>query len=117
MGDAGGIEVADGGEQPAFAIVEGVVVGAGHHVDAEPLDVVEQLRRRGHEGALRDAGRAFIPAPHHRFKVGSSRIAVAEDLGERDELRLIEHAQAPGEHAIARDRDAEMAGFGCVGHR
>jgi hypothetical protein len=63
-----------------------------------------------------DAGRAFIPAPHRRFKIGGGRIAVAKDLGERQELGLIKHAQAAREHAIAREGDAEIASFGCVGH-
>src|SRR5262245_8708873 len=52
MRDAGGVEVPRGGEEPALAIVEGVVIGAGDHVDAEPLDVLKQLGWRGHERAL-----------------------------------------------------------------
>ena len=32
------------------------------------------------------------------------------------ELGLVEHGEPPREHAVARDRYAEIAGFGCVGH-
>src|SRR5690349_13617579 len=43
MRDAGGVEVFDRRQHAAFAVVEGVVVGAAQHGDAEPLVLGEQL--------------------------------------------------------------------------
>src|SRR5207253_1308407 len=70
----------------------------------------------GHEGAVGDAGRAFVPVAYDRFQIDRAGVAVAKDFGERQELRLVEHPQPPREHAVAAERDREIASFGGVGH-
>ena len=43
MDDSGFVEMFDIGQHAVFAVVEGVIVGAGHQIDAEPFQFIEQL--------------------------------------------------------------------------
>src|SRR6202034_2353745 len=55
-------------------------------------------------------------AAHHRLEIDEARIASAERLRQRQERRLVVHAEPAREHAIAAERDGEVAGIGRVGH-
>ena len=70
------------GQHAALAVVEGMVVGAGDHVDAEPLQVFEQLRLGGHERSLSDAGRAFVPGVNGAFEIGEGGVGAAQNFTE-----------------------------------
>ena len=82
MDDPGRVEMSYRRQHAAFAVIECVVIGTADQIDTKPLDVVEQVRRRRHVGAARNAGGSFIPASHHAFEIGKARIAVAVCLDE-----------------------------------
>ncbi len=82
MNHAGGIEMFEIGQHAVFAVVEGVVVGAGDQIDAEPLQVFEQLGVRRHERALGNPRRAFVPGVHRAFEIGEAGVGAAQDLAQ-----------------------------------
>ena len=57
-----------------------MIVGAGDHVDAEPFQIIEQLGVGGHECALGDPRRAFVPAVHGAFKVSDGGVGAAQNF-------------------------------------
>ena len=65
-------------QNTAFTIIEGMIVGAGNHIDAEPFQIFEQLRMCRHEGSLRDAGCALVPAVNRSFEISESRVGLAD---------------------------------------
>ena len=116
MGDAGGVEMPDRRHQAALAIVEGVIVGAGHDADAEPLQFVEQFRRSRHVGPDGDARRSLVGMAHRTLEIGEGHVGAANDVAERGERGFAPDADAPREHDVAAKGDVEIAGFGFVEH-
>ena len=110
------VEMFEIGEHAVFAVVEGVVVGAGDQIDAEPLQVFEQLRIGGHEGSLGDARRAFVPVVDRAFEIGEAGIGVVQNLAQFQKSRFFERRQFAREHGIAGQRDGEVTLFGLISH-
>ena len=90
MHETGVVEMTNVCQHPAFAVVKGMIVGAGDHVDAEPFQVFEQLRIGGHERALRNAGGAFVPGVHGAFEIGEGRVCATQNFSECQEPFFIE---------------------------
>jgi len=91
-----------------------MVVGIGEKAEAHPLEVREQGRRRSHRRALRPAGRAFVAVAHCRFEIDEGDVSGAQELDERDIVRLVERREPPRWHRVAGEHHADRAVFGPV---
>src|SRR5262245_33107056 len=103
-------------QHAALAIVEGVIVGAGNHVNAEPFQVIEQLRLRRHEGSLRDSRCPFVPGVHRAFEISEGRIAAIDNLTQPQKPFFLERCKLSSEHRVTRERESEIAFFRFVKH-
>ena len=74
------IQVADIGEDAVLAEIVGMVVGTSHHLDAQPLQLLDNLGIGAHVGSPRSGGRGVFIVVKQHLGVGSGDIGAVEQL-------------------------------------
>src|SRR4029077_19033726 len=103
-------------QHAALAVVESMIVGAGNHIDAETLQVFEQLRKRRHEGSRGNPRGPLVPGVNRAFEIGESGVGAAENLSELEKLFFPKGSQFARQHGVAGQRDRKISSFGFVSH-
>src|SRR5262245_56790203 len=111
-----GIKISVLQQQPLLAEIKGMAIRTADHIEAQPLDVIEQFRFGHHVGPCANARMPLAITNHEAFEIGKRGISRGQDLAELQVIGLAVNRQFPRWHDIAAERDRDGAAVRFVRH-